>query len=159
MEAKIQLRPLLRLQEAIMGPSCPEFCHSCTLPVTTPGPWYQGRHLLPWAWWPPPLGAHVGVRHGVPAKGWGLREGFRTSYPLEAVIPCFGVLEANPPHRWMIPSSAGHREFRVSATLQDWSFNELSVQAVLAVMSIGNSISLLAFGWLAEARARKKGSG
>ena len=34
---------------------------------------------------------------------------------------------------------------------QDWSLSELSVQAVLAVMSIGNATSLVLFGWLAEA--------
>ena len=38
-----------------------------------------------------------------------------------------------------------------SLITQDWSLSELSVQAVLAVMSIGNATSLVLFGWLAEA--------
>ena len=34
---------------------------------------------------------------------------------------------------------------------QDWSLSELRVEAVLAVLSIGNAISLVLFGWLADA--------
>ena len=34
---------------------------------------------------------------------------------------------------------------------EDWAFNELNVQAVLAAMGVGNAISTLLAGWFAAA--------
>lgn len=60
-----------------------------------------------------------------------------------AFLACFWLGAMNEP-----------TPFAMGLVATDWSFNELSVQAVLAVMSIGNSISLLAFGWLADRYGR-----
>lgn len=62
---------------------------------------------------------------------------------LSAFLICFWLGAMNEP-----------TPFAMGLISTDWSLSELSVQAVLAVMSIGNATSLVLFGWLADRYGR-----
>lgn len=62
---------------------------------------------------------------------------------LSAFLLCFWLGAMNEP-----------TPFAMGLISTDWSLSELSVQAVLAVMSIGNATSLVLFGWLADRYGR-----